>query len=310
MTRYLPPNLLFLFQAREPIEYLPPIERRKMPPYTGTAQYVKYFEDPKVAPPPPAQNVMTKEERKAKKRKERLEQEVEKIKNDLKSWDPYNNPKATDDAFKTLFVGRISFKTTEHKLKREFEVYGPIKTVRMVTDLEGKPRGYAFVEYERERDMRTAYKEGDAKKIDGKRVLVDVERGRAVNGWKPRRFGGGLGGTRIGAERDNIKFSGRAPPERTSSRNRDDRDRDRERDRERERGDRDRPRERERDRDNDRDRERGDRDRKRSRDDKDDRERNVRPRHDEPRRERRSDDPRRERREERSSNGGRDMKKK
>ena len=28
----------------------------------------------------------------------------------------------------------------------------------------------------------------------GKRVLVDVERGRTVRGWKPRRLGGGLGG--------------------------------------------------------------------------------------------------------------------
>jgi len=28
----------------------------------------------------------------------------------------------------------------------------------------------------------------------GKRILVDVERGRTVRGWKPRRLGGGLGG--------------------------------------------------------------------------------------------------------------------
>jgi len=210
---------------------------------------------------------------------------VKKIKQTLKNWDPYKNPKATDDAFRTLFVGRISFKTTERKLKREFEVYGPIKSVRMVHDLYGKPRGYAFIEYERERDMRTAYKEGDAKKIDGKRVLVDVERGRSVKGWKPRKFGGGLGGTRIGADRDNIKFSGRAPPERTSSRNREDRDdRDRERDRERDR-DRD-DRERSRDRENT--------DRKRSREDRDDRDRNVRPRHsEEPRRPERERDERR-----------------
>jgi U1 small nuclear ribonucleoprotein 70kDa len=30
--------------------------------------------------------------------------------------------------------------------------------------------------------------------ILGKRILVDVERGRTVRGWKPRRLGGGLGG--------------------------------------------------------------------------------------------------------------------
>jgi U1 small nuclear ribonucleoprotein len=257
-----------------------------MPPYTGIAQFVKYFEDPKTEPPPPPTPVLTKEERRAKKRKERLEQEMEKIREQLKSWDPYSNPKATDDAFKTLFVGRISYKTTEHKLKREFEQYGPIRSVRMVYDLDGKPRGYAFIEYERERDMRTAFKEGDAKKIDGRRVLVDVERGRTVKGWKPRRFGGGLGGTRIGSERDNIRHSGRGPPSRERSDRdfrRDDRDRDpayhgsRERDREN----------------------RGERDRKRSRDDREERDDRTRvrtePRHEEHRERRERDRDRGER---------------
>uniref|UniRef100_A0A3Q1GR03 U1 small nuclear ribonucleoprotein 70 kDa n=1 Tax=Acanthochromis polyacanthus TaxID=80966 RepID=A0A3Q1GR03_9TELE len=53
----------------------------------------------------------------------------------------------------------------------------------------GKPRGYAFIEYEHERDMHSAYKHADGKKIDGRRVLVDVERGRTVKGWHPRRLG-------------------------------------------------------------------------------------------------------------------------
>lgn len=39
-----------------------------------------------------------------------------------------------------------------------------------------------------------AYKESDGLQIMGKRILVDVERGRTVRGWKPRRLGGGLGG--------------------------------------------------------------------------------------------------------------------
>lgn len=54
-----------------------------------------------------------------------------------------------------------------------------------------KSRGYAFVEFEHERDMRTAYKHAEGMKIDGRRVLVDVERGRTVTDWKPRRLGGG-----------------------------------------------------------------------------------------------------------------------
>lgn len=43
-------------------------------------------------------------------------------------------------------------------------------------------------------DYSAAYKEGDGISILGKRILVDVERGRTVRGWKPRRLGGGLGG--------------------------------------------------------------------------------------------------------------------
>jgi U1 small nuclear ribonucleoprotein len=44
--------------------------------------------------------------------------------------------------------------------------------------------------------MKEAFKYGDAKKIDDYRVLVDVERGRTVRNWRPRRLGGGLGNSR------------------------------------------------------------------------------------------------------------------
>merc|ERR1712107_581247 len=86
----------------------------------------------------------------------------------------------------------------EKKLKREFEVFGSIKRTRMIYDQKGKPRGYAFIEYEHERDLKNAYKQGDGKKIDGRRVMVDVERGRTVEGWMPRRLGGGRGPGRVG----------------------------------------------------------------------------------------------------------------
>merc|ERR1712232_1217754 len=102
------------------------------------------------------------------------------------------------DPFRTLFVGRISYDTTEKKLKREFEVFGSIKRTRMIYDQKGKPRGYAVVEFEHERDLKNSYKQGDGKKIDGRRVMVDVERGRTVEGWLPRRLGGGRGPGRQG----------------------------------------------------------------------------------------------------------------
>jgi RNA recognition motif-containing protein len=43
---------------------------------------------------------------------------------------------------------------TETDLRREFEGYGTIERVRIVRDRKGRSRGYAFVVYERERDMK------------------------------------------------------------------------------------------------------------------------------------------------------------
>lgn len=115
--------------------------------------------------------------------------------------------------------------------------------VRLITDkVTGKPKGYAFIEYMHKRDMKglfqlismlttfllvkflllklinpltsiwnysAAYKQADGRKIDGRRVLVDVERGRTVPNWRPRRLGGGLGTTRVGGEENSQRHSGR-----------------------------------------------------------------------------------------------------
>ncbi|XP_060076153.1 U1 small nuclear ribonucleoprotein 70 kDa-like [Ylistrum balloti] len=250
MTAFLPPNLLALFAARDPITYLPPADKqsheKRRVPYGGVAVFLNEFEDPKDTPPPT--RVETKDERKERKRKERAEQIAYKLEQDLALWDPNNNPVCTNDPYKTLFVARINFDTSESKLRREFEVYGPIRKISMLTDkITGKPRGYAFIEYEHERDMHSAYKHADGKKIDGRRVLVDVERGRTVKGWQPRRLGGGLGGTRKGGPDENTRFSGRDEyRERDSSRERGGGDRrGRPRSRSRERRPRSRSRERE-----------------------------------------------------------------
>nr|GLL29629.1 U1 small nuclear ribonucleoprotein 70 kDa-like [Ipomoea trifida] len=55
---------------------------------------------------------------------------------------------------------------------------GRLLQVRLVTNkINKKPRGYAFIEYVHTRDMKVAYKQADGKKIDNRRVLVDVQRG-------------------------------------------------------------------------------------------------------------------------------------
>jgi RNA recognition motif-containing protein len=42
------------------------------------------------------------------------------------------------DPYKTLIVARLSFDVTEKKLRREFEEFGPIKRIRLVTDSSGE----------------------------------------------------------------------------------------------------------------------------------------------------------------------------
>lgn len=43
---------------------------------------------------------------------------------------------------------------TEADIRRDFEGYGTIERVRVVRDAKGRSRGYAFIVYERERDMK------------------------------------------------------------------------------------------------------------------------------------------------------------
>lgn len=230
MTQFLPPNLLALFAARDPIPYLPPAAKlpheKKQKGYDGVGAFLDVFEHPSETPPPT--RVETREERMERRRRERAEQTAYKLEQEIALWDPSTNPKATMDPFKTLFVARINYDTSESKLRREFEGYGAIKKICMIFNKDNnKPRGYAFIEYEHERDMHSAYKHADGKKIDGKRVLVDVERARTVKGWLPRRLGGGLGGTRRGGADVNIKHSGREDNERERERYRlEQRDRD------------------------------------------------------------------------------------
>ncbi|XP_056629730.1 U1 small nuclear ribonucleoprotein 70 kDa [Diorhabda carinulata] len=268
MTQFLPPNLLALFAPRDPIPYLPPVAKlpheKKNRGYLGVSQFLDSFEDPKDTPPPT--KVETREERLERRRRERAEQVAYKLEQEIAVWDPASAPNSTSDPFKTLFVARINYDTSESKLRREFEVYGPIKKILLIhNSINGKPRGYAFIEYEHERDMHSAYKHADGKKIDGRRVLVDVERARTVKGWLPRRLGGGLGGTRRGGPDVNIKHSGREDNERERERYRLEREREeRGINRERETRDRDRVREREFDRRRSRSRERRRRSRSRS----------------------------------------------
>ncbi|XP_004287907.1 PREDICTED: U1 small nuclear ribonucleoprotein 70 kDa [Fragaria vesca subsp. vesca] len=287
-------NLLKLFEPRPPLDFKPPPEKRKCPPLTGIAQYVSNFAepgDPQYSAP--VEKGETPAQRRARIHQLRLEKGAAKAAEELEKYDPNSDPNISGDPYKTLFIARLNYETTESKLRREFDAYGPIKRVRLVTDKESnKPRGYAFIEYMHTRDMKAAYKQADGKKIESRRVLVDVERGRTVPNWRPRRLGGGLGTTRVGGEEVNQKHSGREQAQSGPSRSEEprvreerhvdlDREKSRERGKEKER-EREKSRERSRERSHDKPRERDHRedrhhrDRDRTRDRDRDRERDSR----------------------------------
>lgn len=71
--------------------------------------------------------------------------------------DPEKDENIDGDPFNTLFVTHLSSELTESDLAREFELYGQIKKIRLVHDKEGKSLCYAFIEFEREKDMRGSY---------------------------------------------------------------------------------------------------------------------------------------------------------
>ncbi len=55
-----------------------------------------------------------------------------------RDYDPSKDPNVEGDPYRTLFVGRLSFEVTERKLMREFEEYGPIKSIRLVQNKAGR----------------------------------------------------------------------------------------------------------------------------------------------------------------------------
>lgn len=81
-------------------------------------------------------------------------------------------------------------------LKKEFELYGKIKKIRLIKDLNQKSKGYGFIEFENEKDFISAYRQASGKKILNKRIEVDAEYGRSRNTFRPLRLGGGLNKSR------------------------------------------------------------------------------------------------------------------
>jgi len=104
-----------------------------------------------------------------------------------------------------LFVGNLSFNTTENDLQDLFAAHGPVTSVDLIMDkFSGRPRGFAFVTMETKEGADAAIQALQGKNIGGRDLTVNEARPREE---RPARsggggYGGGGGGGGRGGRRD------------------------------------------------------------------------------------------------------------
>ncbi|NWG07551.1 MAG: RNA-binding protein [Chloroflexi bacterium] len=92
-----------------------------------------------------------------------------------------------------LYVGNLSYSTTETDLQTLFTQAGAVKSVALIKDRDsGRSKGFAFVEMETQADMQNAIGMFNGKDLQGRDLSVSIARPREERG------GGGFGGNRRG----------------------------------------------------------------------------------------------------------------
>lgn len=97
-----------------------------------------------------------------------------------------------------IFVGNLSFRTTQESLHSAFSQFGAVEQVSIVTDrATGQPRGFAFVEMTDGSEAARAIQQLNGTELDGRVINVNEARPKGEGGGG-RSFGGGGGGNRGG----------------------------------------------------------------------------------------------------------------
>ena len=97
---------------------------------------------------------------------------------------------------KNLFVGNISFQTSEGELQALFEPFGEVTRVQIMTDRDtGRSRGFGFVEMANDEDAAKAIGALNGKELNGRALNVNEARPKPEGG-----FGGRGGHSRGGGD--------------------------------------------------------------------------------------------------------------
>jgi len=81
-----------------------------------------------------------------------------------------------------LYVGNLSHSTTQESLTNAFSKFGPVVSVKIITDrFSGQSRGFGFVELENKDNGLKAITELDGTELDGRQIKVNEARPREEN---------------------------------------------------------------------------------------------------------------------------------
>ena len=92
-----------------------------------------------------------------------------------------------------LYVGNLSFSTTEATLQAHFGTHGQVEEVAVITDRDtGRPRGFAFVSMNNDAEARAAIEGLNGTELDGRTITVNEARPKSNAGrGGPRSSSGG-----------------------------------------------------------------------------------------------------------------------
>lgn len=101
---------------------------------------------------------------------------------------------------KKLFVGGLSWGTSDDMLRNAFEQFGDISEAKVITDRDtGRSRGFGFVTFDEQDAAMKAVSEMDGTELDGRNIKVNEAQERSPRGGRGGGFGGGgRGGPRGG----------------------------------------------------------------------------------------------------------------